>query len=145
MSLLNQLPSTTQRPKKRVGRGYGSGKGGHTSGRGQKGQNSRQGKNIPTWFEGGQLPMIKRMPMMRGKSRFESLEPTAEISLSDLEKMKAVIVSLDTLKLEKVIHPKFKKAKIISNGKIDRAVTVQGVRVSTAAKTAIEKSGGKVE
>lgn len=145
MSLLNQIVSTTQRPKKRVGRGYGCGKGGHTSGRGQKGQNSRQGKRMPTWFEGGQLPMIKRMPMMRGKSRFESLEPTAEITLSDLEKMKAVIVSLDTLKLEKVIDPRFKKAKIISNGSLKRSVTIQGVRVSTAAKTAIESAGGKVE
>ncbi len=145
MSLLNQITSTTKRSNKRVGRGYGSGKGGHTSGRGQKGQNSRQGKRMPTWFEGGQLPMIKRMPMIRGKSRFESLEPTAEITLSDLNKMKAEVVSLDTLKLEKVIDPRFKKAKIISNGRIDRAVTIQGLRVSTAAKTAIVKAGGKVE
>jgi large subunit ribosomal protein L15 len=145
MSLLNQLPSTTKKPSKRVGRGYGSGKGGHTCGRGQKGQNSRQGKRMPTWFEGGQLPMIKRMPMMRGKSRFESLEPTAELTLTDVDKMKAAVISLDTLKLEKVIDPRFKKAKIISNGQINRVVTIQGVRVSTAAKTAIVTAGGKVE
>lgn len=145
MSLLNQLTSTSTRSGKRLGRGYGSGKGGHTSSRGQKGQNSRQGKNMPIWFEGGQLPMIKRMPMIRGKSRFESLEPTAELTLTDLAKMKADIISLDTLKLEKVIDPRFKKAKIISNGQINRVVTVQGIRVSTAAKAAIVKAGGKVE
>jgi large subunit ribosomal protein L15 len=89
--------------------------------------------------------MIKRMPMMRGKSRFESLEPTAAVTLTDLAKMKTATISLDTLKLEKVIDPRFKKAKIICNGRINRAVTIQGIRVSTAAKTAIEQSGGKVE
>ena len=145
MSLLHQLTSIVKIPRKRVGRGYGSGRGGHTSGRGQKGEKSRQGKNIPTWYEGGQLPMIKRMPMMRGKSRFESLEPTAEVKLADLNKVKSATISLDTLKLEKVIDKRFKKAKIISGGTLTKKVTIVGIKVSAAAQDSIIKAGGKVE
>lgn len=145
MSLIQKLPSITDRSAKKVGRGYGSGKGGHNSGRGQKGQKSRTGANVPLWFEGGQLPLIKRLPMWRGKGRFNVVRPTAEISLSDLEKMKADVITLETLKLEKVVDSKFKKAKVISTGSIKRAVTLQGVPASKTAVKAIEKAGGKVE
>ena len=145
MSLLNQIISITTKPKKRVGRGYGSGKGSHTSGRGQKGQKSRTGSNIAPWFEGGQLPLVKRLPMLRGKLRFGVVRPTAQITLSDLQKMKADVITLDTLKLEKVIESKFKKAKVIATGTLTRAVKVVGVGVSAGARQLIEKTGGSVE
>jgi len=145
MSLLNQLISITQRSRKRVGRGYGSGKGGHTVGKGQKGQKSREGHKVPLWFEGGQLPIVKRMPMMRGKLRFKSLEPVAEVRVDELNKVKAEVITLDTLKLEKIIDAKFKKAKIIAGSKLDKKVVVSGIKVSKAALQAIQTLGGNVE
>lgn len=144
MSILHQLTSIIDRPKKRLGRGIGSGKGGHTVGRGSKGQGSRVGSNVPLWFEGGQLPLVKRLPMWRGKSRFESLRPAAEITLSDLEKMSESEISLETLKLKKVIETKFKKAKVIATGELKRSVVIKGMKVSAQAKKAIEAAGGKV-
>lgn len=145
MSLQSTLISTIDKSHKRVGRGYGSGKGGHNSGRGTKGQGSRSGGKNPLWFEGGQLPIIKRMPMIRGKSKFNVLHPTAEVNVSALEKMKAEVVSLETLKLEKIIDKKFKKAKVIAGGELHRKVVIQGLKVTPAAQQAIEQAGGKVE
>ena len=134
-----QLPT---KKKKRLGRGPGSGKGMHTVGRGTKGAGARKSSARPTWYEGGQLPLIKRMPMLRGKSKFNVLKPTAEITLTDLDKMQAEIITLDSLKLEKVIDTQFKKAKIIANGKIARKVTVQGIAVSASAAKMIAAAGG---
>lgn len=145
MSLLQKLQAVTTKKAKRVGRGFGSGKGGHTAGRGNKGQKERTGGSVPLWFEGGQLPLIKRMPMWRGKGKFKVVRPTAEISLSDIEAMKATHITLDTLKLEKVIDQRFKKAKIIGSGEITKAVEVDGVSLSQTAKEAIEKAGGSVK
>lgn len=144
MSLLNKIISSTTKSKKRLGRGYGSGKGGHNSSRGQKGQKSRQGANIPLWFEGGQLPLIKRLPMLRGKGRLNVVRPTAEVTLSEIENMKADTITLDTLKLEKIIDKRFKKAKIIASGKLNRKVTIEGLKVTDTAAKAIEAAGGSV-
>lgn len=144
MSLLNKLTKSTTSQSKRVGRGYGSGKGGHNSTKGQKGQKSRGGAKIPLWFEGGQLPLIKRLPMLRGKGRLNVVRPTAEITLSEIENMKADTITLDTLKLEKVISPGFKKAKIIASGTLNRKVTVEGIRVTKSAAKAIEAAGGSI-
>jgi large subunit ribosomal protein L15 len=145
MSLLQHLAKITARSSKRLGRGYGSGKGGHTVGRGQKGQKSRKGKNIPLWFEGGQLPGVKKYPMIRGKDRFSVLRPTAEISLTDLEKLPVAEVTLETLKLYKVIERRFKKAKIIATGKLTKKRHIKGIPVSAQARKTIEKLGGLVE
>lgn len=144
MSLLNKLNKSTSKSNKRVGRGYGSGKGGHTSTRGQKGQKSRQGANVPAWFEGGQLPLIKRLPMLRGKGRLNVVRPVAEVTLSEIESMKADTITIDTLKLEKVIGIRFKTAKIVASGKLSRKVTVQGVKVTKTAAQAIQDAGGSV-
>ena len=144
MSLLNQLNKSTTKSNKRIGRGYGSGKGGHTSSRGQKGQKSRQGAKIPLWFEGGQLPLIKRLPMLRGKGKLNVVRPTAEVTLSEVDAMKATTITLDTLKLEKVIESRYKKAKIIASGKLSRKVTVEGVQVTKTATQAITAAGGSV-
>lgn len=145
MSLLGNLKSITTSSAKRVGRGVGSGKGQHTAGRGQKGQKSRNGGKIALWFEGGQLPLIKRMPMLRGKGRFNVVRPTAELTLTEIENMKADTISLETLKLEKLIDSRFKKAKIVKSGTITRKVTVTDVSVSAGAAKAIEKAGGSVK
>lgn len=143
MSLIQKLTSITTKSSKRVGRGGGSGKGFHTASRGVKGQKSRTGGGAALWFEGGQLPLIKRMPMWRGKGRFNVVRPTAEITLTDLENMKADVVTLDALKLEKVIDPRFKKAKVVNTGEITRKITVE-VPVTAGAAKAIEKAGGSV-
>ena len=145
MSLLQSLPKITSRSAKRLGRGPGSGKGRHTVGRGNKGQRARKSGESPAWFEGGQLPLIKRMPMTRGKGRLEVLVPTAEISLTALDKMQAEVITLETLKLEKKIDSGYKKAKVIGNGKLTRSVTLRGVTATQSARKAIEAAGGKIE
>lgn len=144
MSLLNQLTSIVTKASKRLGRGGGSGKGFHTSSRGVKGQKSRNGGQTALWFEGGQLPIIKRMPMLRGKGRFKVVRPTAEITLTEINKMKAETITLAALKLEKVIDPRFKKAKIVNSGTLSRKVTVTDVAVTAGAVKAIEQLGGSV-
>ncbi len=144
MSILSKLTSITTKKSKRVGRGYGSGKGGHTSGRGQKGQGSRTGFKNPVWFEGGQLPISKRMPMNRGKGRLNVVNPTAVLSLSELSKVKADVVTLETLKLEKMIDSAFRKAKIINTGTLTKKVTIKGLACTANAQKAIEKVGGSV-
>jgi large subunit ribosomal protein L15 len=145
MSVLSSIKSIQEKSKRRVGRGFGSQKGGHTSGRGQKGQKSRRGSKIPLWFEGGQLPLIKRLPMLRGKARFNVLTLTAEVSLSDLDKMQADTITFDTLKLEKVIPARAKKAKIIATGKLRRKIAIEGIQISAKAKEALENAGGTVK
>jgi large subunit ribosomal protein L15 len=145
MSILQKLTTSTDRSSKRKGRGYSSGKGGHTVGRGQKGQKSRRGSKIPLWFEGGQLPGVKKYPMIRGKGRFKVLQKTAEITMTDLQRLPTDEVSLETLKLHKVIEPAFKKAKIINSGKLDKKIRVKGIAVSASARKAIENLGGTVE
>src|SRR3990167_1873787 len=139
MSILQTVIKTTTTRKKRLGQGYGSGKGGHTVGRGQKGQKSRKGKSIPLWFEGGQLPGVKKFPMIRGKSRFSTLVPTAEITLTDLQKLPTAIVTLETLKLHKIIDPRFKKAKIIMSGTLTHKRQIKGIPTTARARQAIEK------
>ena len=144
MSLLNKLTKITEKKSKRLGRGVGSGKGEHTVGRGNKGMRARNSGEAPAWFEGGQLSITKRMPMLRGKARFNVLEPAAMVTLNDLSKMSTDVITLDALKLEKIIDKKFKKAKIVANGQITRKVSIQGVPVSKTAATLIEKAGGTV-
>lgn len=144
MSLLSGLPNITDTARKRVGRGYGSGKGGHTSGRGTKGQNSRAGGKRPVWFEGGHLPIIKRMPMLRGKGRLVSLDQTREVTLSDLNKLDAGEVTLDTLRLAKIVNKQTRQAKIIATGSLKQVINLKGVLTTPAAKKAIQAAGGSV-
>ncbi len=144
MSLLHALIKSTKVGSKRVGRGYGSGIGGHTSGRGTKGQRARVGSKIPLWFEGGQLPLTKRLPMLRGKARFNVLKPTIELTLSDLQALKIDTITLESLKLNKVVDHRAKKVKIISKGKLSKKLTISGIAATPMAKAAIEKAGGSV-
>lgn len=145
MSILHSLTSTTTKRAKRVGRGYGSGKGGHTSGKGTKGQKSRGGGKVPLWFEGGQLPIIKRMPMLRGKGKLKVVRPCATVTLSELQSMKADPITFESLILEQVISARAKKAKVVATGSLQRAVHITGIQVSAGAKTRIEAAGGSVQ
>jgi large subunit ribosomal protein L15 len=144
---LNSLPKTTTKRKKRVGLGYGSGKGGHTTGRGQKGQGARN--KVPLWFEGGQLPQIRRFPFIRGKNRFDSLKPeTITVTLSQLNKLPPnTLVDLKQLVDNKIVTQKDldkKRIKVVANGKITVPLTVR-LSTSQAARDQIVAAGGQVD
>jgi large subunit ribosomal protein L15 len=127
---------------KRVGRGIGSGLG-KTSGRGHKGQKSRSGGGSIIGFEGGQMPLQRRLP----KVGFNSAKArvTAEVTLSELAKVDAETVDMNAL-YEADILPRTKtRAKVILSGEINKAVTLKGVKATKGAKAAIEAAGGKVE
>jgi large subunit ribosomal protein L15 len=128
--------------RKRVGRGIGSGLG-KTCGRGHKGQKSRSGGFHKVGFEGGQMPLQRRLPKIGFVSRISLT--TAEIRLSELAKVKGDVIDLDSLKSSGLIAKSMKRAKIFSSGKVDRAFTVKGVGVTKGAKAAIEAAGGSVE
>jgi large subunit ribosomal protein L15 len=145
MSILQTLKPITKKKAKRLGRGYGSGKGGHTSTRGMKGSGARKSSNSPIYFEGGQLPLIKRLPMIRGKSRFQSFAKVAEVNLGTLDKLPDSTISLETLKLTKLIDTRSTAAKVIATGKLTHPITVSGLRLTAGAKKAIEAAGGKIE
>ncbi|PVV14379.1 MAG: 50S ribosomal protein L15 [gamma proteobacterium symbiont of Ctena orbiculata] len=128
--------------RKRVGRGIGSGLG-KTCGRGHKGQKSRSGGYHKVGFEGGQMPLQRRLPKVGFTSRVSLI--TAEVRLGELAKVDGEVVDLEALKKANIVTRSVKNAKIFASGEIDRAVTVKGIRVSKGAKAAIEAAGGKVE
>ncbi len=143
---LSELQKITTRGKKRLGQGHGSGRV-KTSGRGTKGQKAR--RNIPLDFEGGALPLIKRMPFLRGKGRNFSYQDKPEvINLKQLEKLpKDSIVDLTALIKHGLVKEKDAKkygVKILGDGKLTNALVVK-VPVSHSAKEKIEKAGGSVE
>jgi large subunit ribosomal protein L15 len=127
--------------KRRVGRGIGSGLG-KTAGRGHKGQKSRSGGFHKVGFEGGQMPLQRRLP----KRGFVSLtrNDTAQVRLSDLQKMPVESIDLLALKQAGVIHPGALTAKVILCGEIKRAVKLQGLLATKGARTAIEAAGGSI-
>jgi large subunit ribosomal protein L15 len=127
---------------KRVGRGIGSGFG-KTCGRGHKGQKSRSGGGSIIGFEGGQMPLQRRLP----KVGFNSAKArvTAEITLSELAKVDAETVDMEALYAADILPRTKTRAKVILSGEIDKAVTVKGIRATKGAKAAIEAAGGKVE
>jgi large subunit ribosomal protein L15 len=141
---LNTLQPTvgSKSDRKRVGRGIGSGLG-KTCGRGHKGQKSRSGGYHKVGFEGGQMPLQRRLPKVGFVSRVSM--SSAEVRLSELAKIDGDIVDLEALKKANVITKSAKRAKIFASGTIDRAVTVKGIGVTKGAKAAIEAAGGKVE
>ena len=141
---LNQLPSHSSKKSKRLGRGYGSGKGGHTSSRGQKGQKSRS--KIPIWFEGGQLPFIRRLPFIKGKNRFKSLTNTTVLNVSDLKVFNkdAQVDNVSLLKMGLINQKESQgRIKILGRGKIEKALTIKVITSNQAAEK-INKAGGKV-
>lgn len=141
---LNELsPAPGSKPAaKRVGRGIGSGLG-KTGGRGHKGQKSRSGGKVAPGFEGGQMPIHRRLPKFGFTSR--QAQYVAEIRLNELTLVEGETVDLAALKAADVIGEKIKQARVILSGEISKAVTVKGLKVTKGAKAAIEAAGGKVE
>lgn len=132
----------SRKNRKRVGRGQGSGFG-KTCGRGMKGQKSRSGGFHKVGFEGGQMPLQRRLP----KRGFRSMtnRHTAEIRLHELEKVAGDVVDLAALKKARVIGSNVNRAKVMRSGEITRAVTLKGIAATRGAREAIEKAGGRVE
>ena len=127
---------------KRVGRGIGSGLG-KTGGRGHKGQKSRSGGSVKPGFEGGQMPIQRRLPKFGFTSR--SSLSSAEIRLSELNKVDAEVVDVAALQAAGLIQKNIKSVKVMLSGEISKAVTLKGIRASKGAVAAIEAAGGKVE
>ena len=127
--------------KRRVGRGIGSGLG-KTAGRGHKGQKSRSGGGPAVGFEGGQMPMQRRLPKRGFKSHL--LQFNAEITLTTLEALGLADVDLLTLKQEKLVGQMIKVVKVINTGALTKAVKLTGIGATAGAKTAIEAVGGSV-
>ena len=127
--------------KRRVGRGIGSGLG-KTAGRGHKGQKSRAGGYHKVGFEGGQMPMQRRLPKRGFKSQL--LKFNAEVTLTALQRLGATEVNLITLKQAGLVGELAKVVKIIKTGEISIAVTLSGVGATAAAKLAIEAAGGSI-
>jgi large subunit ribosomal protein L15 len=128
--------------RKRVGRGIGSGLG-KTGGRGHKGQKSRSGGFHKVGFEGGQMPLQRRLPKVGFSSRKAKL--TAEVRLDELAKVDADVIDLKALRDADILPRSMKRAKVILSGKIEKAVTIRGLRVTKGARAAIEAAGGKIE
>lgn len=143
MNLNTLSPAPGSKPaKKRVGRGIGSGLG-KTGGRGHKGQKSRSGGSVKPGFEGGQMPLQRRLPKFGFTSRQAAF--TAEVRLHELAKVSAEIIDIDALKQADIIKDDTKRVRVILSGEIDKAVTVSGLEVTKGARAAIEAAGGKVE
>ena len=130
-----------KKERRRVGRGIGSGLG-KTAGRGHKGQKSRAGGFHKVGFEGGQMPIQRRLP----KRGFVSLTKadTAQVRTSELTKVDADVIDLLALKQAKIVAAAAKSAKVYLSGEVTRAVTVQGLLLSKGARAAIEAAGGKI-
>ncbi|GAB6034883.1 50S ribosomal protein L15 [Galenea microaerophila] len=127
--------------KKRVGRGQGSGNG-KMAGRGHKGQKSRSGGFHKVGFEGGQMPLQRRLPKVGFTSRKSSI--TAEIRLDELAKVDCEVIDIAALKAANLISGKIQFVKVINSGKLDKAVKLNGIRTTAGAKAAIEAAGGSV-
>jgi large subunit ribosomal protein L15 len=140
---LNQIKPAagSKHAKRRVGRGIGSGLG-KTAGRGHKGQKSRSGGFHKVGFEGGQMPLQRRLP----KRGFVSLtrNDTAEVRLSDLQKMPVDTVDLLALKQAGVVPAGALSAKVVKSGELKRAVKLQGLLVTKGARAAVEAAGGSI-
>lgn len=141
---LNTLSPAPGRIKegKRVGRGIGSGLG-KTAGRGHKGQKARSGGSVRPGFEGGQMPLQKRLPKYGFTSRISRV--TAEIRLSELNSISGDVVDIETLRAAGLINASIRRAKVFLSGELNKAVTVKGLRVTKGAQAAIQAAGGKVE
>ena len=144
---LNELkpPKGSRRPRKRVGRGHGSGWG-KTCGRGHKGQKSRSGASIPAWFEGGQMPLVRRIPKS-GPRRIGHVR--IEYSVVNIQTLSifedGATVSLETMFESGIVKGKNSRVKILGDGEIEKKLTVQAHKFSKTAVEKIEAVGGTVE
>ena len=141
---LNTLSSApgARKGNKRVGRGIGSGYG-KTCGRGHKGQKARSGGSVRPGFEGGQMPLQKRLPKYGFTSRIS--RTTAQIRLSELNAVNADVIDLEALKSADLVNDNILRARVFLSGELSKAVTVKGLGVTKGAREAIEQAGGKIE
>ena len=143
MRLNTIRPAAGSRPSaKRRGRGIGSGLG-KTGGRGHKGQKSRSGGFHKVGFEGGQMPLQRRLPKVGFTSRKSRV--SEEVRLNELQLVEGDAVDLAALKVAGIIKQRTLYAKVVLSGEISKAVTVRGIGVSKGARAAIEAAGGQVE
>ena len=127
---------------KRLGRGHSAGQG-KTSGRGQKGQHARSGGYHKVGFEGGQMPLQRRLPKVGFNSRMARL--SAELRLHELTIPSADVIDMDVLKAANLVPAFVTKVKVIKSGEIDKAVKLKGIAVTKGARAAIEKADGSIE
>ncbi|MCF7981486.1 MAG: 50S ribosomal protein L15 [Pseudomonadales bacterium] len=141
---LNTLsPAVGSKPSaKRVGRGIGSGLG-KTCGRGHKGQKSRSGGGVKPGFEGGQMPLQRRLPKFGFTSR--SGRYVTELRLHELVKVEADVIDIAALKAADLIGDHIKSVKVMLSGEIDKAVKLRGIKATKGARAAIEAAGGSIE
>jgi large subunit ribosomal protein L15 len=143
MQLNNLSPAPGSRPdSKRRGRGIGSGLG-KTGGRGHKGQKSRTGGGVRPGFEGGQMPIQKRLPKYGFTSRVSRI--SGEVRLAELNSVNADVIDIAALKAAGIIASHIQRAKVFLSGEIKQAVTLKGIPASKGAREAIEAAGGKIE
>jgi large subunit ribosomal protein L15 len=131
-----------RRPRLRVGRGASAGQG-KTCGRGVKGQRARKGGYHKVGFEGGQMPLQRRMPKVGFRSAIKALR--AEVRLHELAAIPAAVIDLAALKAAQVVAVNAESAKVVLSGKLEKAVHLKGIGVTKGARAAIEAAGGKVE
>jgi large subunit ribosomal protein L15 len=143
MQLNKMAPASgAKHAKKRVGRGIGSGFG-KTAGRGHKGQKARAGGFHKVGFEGGQMPLQRRLPKRGFVSRTQNTK--AEVRLSDVAKLEADVIDLATLKAANLVSQHASRVKVILAGAIQRKVVLKGVPATKGARAAIEAAGGSIE
>ena len=128
--------------RKRVGRGIGRGLG-KTGGRGHKGQTSRSGGSIRPGFEGGQMPLQKRLPKYGFTSRIASV--TSQVTLSELDSIDEKVINIEVLKSNGIIRNLTAKVKVFSSGQITKPVVLEGIAVSNGAREAIVSAGGTIK
>lgn len=131
----------SKKARRRVGRGIGSGLG-KTAGRGHKGQKSRAGGYHKVGFEGGQMPLQRRLPKRGFKSA--ALKYNGEVTLADLQKLEASEIDLLTLKAAGLVRELIKHVKVIKSGELSRKVVLKGIGATAGAKAAIEAAGGSI-
>jgi large subunit ribosomal protein L15 len=141
LNSLSPAPGS-RKSNKRVGRGIGSGSG-KTAGRGHKGQKSRSGGSVRPGFEGGQMPLQKRLPKYGFSSRMA--RTTAQIRVAELALIEGDVIDLAALKAADLVRDDVTRARVFLSGELSKAVTVKGLAVTKGAREAIEKAGGKVE
>ena len=143
MKLNNISPAAgSRKPRLRVGRGASAGQG-KTCGRGVKGQHARKGGYHKVGFEGGQMPIQRRLPKVGFRSKVAPL--VAEVRLNELARIEGGVIDLASLKRANLVPARAERARIMRSGEIKVAVTIRGVGVTKGAREAIEAAGGKVE
>jgi large subunit ribosomal protein L15 len=141
LNTLRPAPGARRRAR-RVGRGASAGQG-KTCGRGTKGQRARKGGYHKVGFEGGQMPLQRRIPKVGFRSGLK--HSRAEVRLGELAKVEGALIDLEALKKAGVVPPATERAKVVLSGEIGRAVTLKGVAATRGARAAIEAAGGRIE